>query len=156
MDEHVASSFYQYDGMGRLTTLTHSTLAVQPPGWGADTLGAYELGYDAASRVTSIHSAQDGPQNYYYDSTNQLQSVVSGDVGQEYYQYDANGNRTNANQSIGPNNQLLSDGTYNYAYDAEGNLKLKDQPRHIRRPFSPAAGFDGRSLHNSVASASRA
>uniref|UniRef100_UPI0032206C09 hypothetical protein n=1 Tax=Thermogutta sp. TaxID=1962930 RepID=UPI0032206C09 len=42
----------------------------------------------------------------------------------ESYQYDANGNRVTANGSTyttGTNNRLLSDGTYRYLYDAEGN-----------------------------------
>jgi RHS repeat-associated protein len=39
----------------------------------------------------------------------------------ESFTYDANGNRTNTGYSTGGNNQLLSDGTYNYQYDAEGN-----------------------------------
>ena len=42
----------------------------------------------------------------------------------ESYQYDANGNRLTAGGSTyttGTNNQLLSDGTYRYLYDAEGN-----------------------------------
>ncbi len=40
----------------------------------------------------------------------------------EGYLYDANGNRIGGAYVIGPNNQVLSDGTYNYDYDAEGNL----------------------------------
>jgi uncharacterized protein YwbE len=39
----------------------------------------------------------------------------------EAYNYDLNGNRTNAGYATGINNQLNSDGTYNYQYDAEGN-----------------------------------
>jgi RHS repeat-associated protein len=38
------------------------------------------------------------------------------------YRYDRNGNRTNAGYETGANNQLLSDGVYDYAYDKEGNL----------------------------------
>ncbi len=46
----------------------------------------------------------------------------------ESYQYDQNGNRITANGSTyttGDNNQLLSDGTYRYQYDAEGNRTLR-------------------------------
>jgi RHS repeat-associated protein len=39
----------------------------------------------------------------------------------EAYSYDANGNRTNSGYATGGNNQLLSDGVYNYQYDNEGN-----------------------------------
>ena len=36
--------------------------------------------------------------------------------------HDSNGNRTNTGYSTGTNNQLSSDGTYNYLYDANGNM----------------------------------
>ncbi len=39
----------------------------------------------------------------------------------EVYRYDANGNRTNPGYVTGEYNRLLSDGTYNYDYDPEGN-----------------------------------
>ena len=39
----------------------------------------------------------------------------------ESYTYDSNGNRTNPGYVSGPDNELLSDGTYNYSYDADGN-----------------------------------
>jgi RHS repeat-associated protein len=41
------------------------------------------------------------------------------------YDYDSNGNRTSTDgtsESTGTNNQLSSDGTYDYTYDADGNL----------------------------------
>ena len=43
----------------------------------------------------------------------------------ESYSYDSNGNRTNTGYSTGTNNQLSSDGTYNYVYDDAGNLTKK-------------------------------
>src|SRR6516164_9475198 len=39
--------------------------------------------------------------------------------------HDSNGNRTNTGYSTGTNNQLSSDGTYNYLYDANGNMTKK-------------------------------
>jgi RHS repeat-associated protein len=39
----------------------------------------------------------------------------------EDYSFDANGNRTTSGYTTGDNNQLLSDGTFNYTYDDEGN-----------------------------------
>ncbi len=39
----------------------------------------------------------------------------------ESYSYDANGNRTMSGYSTTANNQLTTDGTYNYTYDDEGN-----------------------------------
>ena len=54
----------------------------------------------------------------------------------EYYRYDANGNRTDSylhgsGYVTGTANQLQeSDGTYNYAYDLEGNMIKQDRNRH--------------------------
>lgn len=39
----------------------------------------------------------------------------------EVYNYDNNGNRTNPGYVTGEYNRLLSDDTYNYEYDPEGN-----------------------------------
>ncbi len=76
----------------------------------------------------------DGTANYSYDRTGQLTAATYSDAGAsnpqspipnpESYSYDANGNRTTGNGSTyttGPDNELLSDGTYTYQYDAEGN-----------------------------------
>jgi RHS repeat-associated protein len=108
----VANSSYTYDLAGRLTNLTHK--------YGANTLANYGLTYDAANRI--IQSAvTDGTQDYSYDSTNQLTTADHTTQTDEAYSYDANGNRTNAGYGTGTNNQLLTDGTYNYEYDGEGN-----------------------------------
>jgi RHS repeat-associated protein len=108
----VANTSYSYDAAGRLTGLIHK--------YGANTLASYELTYDAANRI--IQSAvTDGTQDYSYDSTNQLTTADHTTQTDEAYSYDANGNRTNAGYGTGTNNQLLTDGTYNYEYDGEGN-----------------------------------
>ncbi len=70
---------------------------------------------------------------YSYDNLGQLIGVSG--ARQETYSYDANGNRLyaaspalpngEAYYTIGPENRLLSDGTYRYEYDAEGNLIRK-------------------------------
>src|SRR4029077_15361174 len=39
--------------------------------------------------------------------------------------FDATGNRTNTGYSTGTNNEMTSDGTYNYLYDANGNMTKK-------------------------------
>jgi YD repeat-containing protein len=56
---------------------------------------------------------------YSYDDTNQLTSANGS--GEAAYAYDANGNRTGTNLSTGGDNQLSSDGMWDYVYDAEGN-----------------------------------
>jgi RHS repeat-associated protein len=80
-----------------------------------------------ANLIASVTSV-DGTANYSYDPTGQLtgatysssnpQSLIP---NPESYSYDFNGNRTNTGYVTGPDNELLSDGTYNYAYDADGN-----------------------------------
>jgi RHS repeat-associated protein len=57
---------------------------------------------------------------YGYDAASQLTSVNG--TG---YAYDANGNRNMTGYSTGPGNRLLSDGTWNYSYDAVGNTIQK-------------------------------
>lgn len=56
---------------------------------------------------------------YGYDKTSQLVSAEYNDLPKELYDYDANGNRKP--YETGRNNQLLSDGIFEYQYDAEGN-----------------------------------
>src|SRR5262249_26854872 len=43
------------------------------------------------------------------------------------YTYDANGNRTMTGYQTGTGNQMTSDGTWTYSYDAEGNLTKKSR-----------------------------
>jgi YD repeat-containing protein len=108
----VASSTYTYDAVSRLIDLKHQR--------GANTLASYGLVYDVGDRLTQS-SGTDGTQNYNYDSTDQLTGASHTTQANESYSYDANGNRTSSGYQTGPNNQLLSDGTYAYEYDDEGN-----------------------------------
>ncbi|WP_233198707.1 MULTISPECIES: RHS repeat-associated core domain-containing protein [Pirellulaceae] len=116
--ELVATSTYGYDAADRLTSLTHAD-------GGSSTLAGYTWAYDEGNRLTAFtvygYSAEDA--TYSYDDTDQLTGADrSGISSDESYTYDENGNRTNTGYSTGTNNQLLSDGTYNYTFDAEGNL----------------------------------
>jgi len=77
--------------------------------------------YDASSRIGSIDSYVDGLTSFAHDNTDQLQTADHTGQTDESYTYDENGNRTMSGYSIGDNNRLLSDGTYNYTYDDEGN-----------------------------------
>jgi RHS repeat-associated protein len=89
-------------------------------------------GLDLIASCTS----NDGTATYSYDPTGQLTGAVyssplpsgegqgEGTQPDESYSYDPNGNRLTANgqtYTTGPNNELLSDGTYTYSFDAEGN-----------------------------------
>jgi RHS repeat-associated protein len=108
----IAESNYTFDTAGRLTNLIH--------GQDGNVLSAYEWAYDAANRITQTTNP-DGVADYNYDKTDQLTQADHDDQADENYSYDQNGNRTNAGYVTGANNQLLSDGTFTYEYDAEGN-----------------------------------
>jgi RHS repeat-associated protein len=109
----VAATEYNYDLAGRLQNLTHRKA-------NNTTIAPYTLAYDAADRLTQVTSI-DGPSVFDYDMTDQLTSADHATQTDENYGYDLNGNRTNAGNQTGGNNQLLTDGTYNYTYDDEGN-----------------------------------
>ncbi|NJM76773.1 MAG: hypothetical protein HC852_14505 [Acaryochloridaceae cyanobacterium RU_4_10] len=110
--QSVANSDYSYDLAGRLTRLTHKNTTT--------TYADYQWTYDGADRITQYISP-DGTSNYNYDDRDQLIATDHSYQSDEAYSYDANGNRTNAGYQTGTNNRLLSDGTYTYAYDNEGN-----------------------------------
>jgi RHS repeat-associated protein len=112
----VATSTYVHDNAGRLTALTHAQ--------NTNILADYDWAYDVANRITSftngLYSAESA--TYSYDDTNQLTGADrSGTTNDEGFTYDANGNRTMTGYATGDNNQLTSDGVYNYEYDDEGN-----------------------------------
>ena len=118
----VASSTYSYNTLNELTSLVDSQ--------GATTLASYALSYNANSLITKIVDP-DGTASYTYDSLGQLTGATdsSTTIPGESYTYDASGNRltsgTSSASTVGGNNQLLSDGTYDYQYDNQGNLILR-------------------------------
>ena len=99
-------TLYDYDGLGRSKSLTHQN--------DEQVFANYDYALDIANRITSMNDAE-----YGYDKTSQLVSAEYNALPKELYEYDANGNRKNF--ETGKNNQLLSDGEYDYEYDAEGN-----------------------------------
>ena len=123
--QEVAKSTYGYDPDGNLTSLVYSN-----PGNGATPLPSYAWSYDSlgnmAASSETLGTIVDSV-SYTNDSTGQL-LAATGTGPSESYSYDPNGNRETANGSTdltGPNNELLSDGTYNYTYDGEGNCILR-------------------------------
>lgn len=112
----VATTTYGYDGMGRLTSLDHDQ--------DTTSLASYSWTYDDAGRITQFVSP-DGTTDYTYDDFGQLTAADHTYQTDETYTYDATGNRTMTGYSTGGNNRLLSDGTYDYEYDAEGNQTKK-------------------------------
>ncbi|WP_425619120.1 RHS repeat-associated core domain-containing protein [Anatilimnocola sp. NA78] len=108
----VVDTAFTYDGLNRLASIIHAT--------GDTTWAGYDYAYDAASRIIEIDSFLDGLSQYDYDDTDQLIDADHTGSTDETYDYDANGNR-DTGYTTGTNNQLQSDGTYNYTYDNEGN-----------------------------------
>lgn len=109
----IGSSSATYDGMGRITGITHAPSASPSI--------AYGYAYDAASRMTSM-TTPEGTSSFSLDATNQLLIAT---LTSEAYAYDNTGNRTSGGTQSGTGNRLLFDGTYRYAYDAEGNRTAK-------------------------------
>lgn len=109
----VATSHYEYDGQSRLKRLAHRQ--------GSEMLADYQWTFDAGHQVTQVQSLRDGATRFAYDAEGQL--VYEGVVGGTYanYAYDGNGNRIMDGYVTGPGNRLLSDGEFDYSYDAVGN-----------------------------------
>lgn len=124
--QSVVDTSYEYDDLNRVVDLRHHT--------GATDLAFYEFSYDDANRITSINDI-DGLTNYVYDDRDQLTGADRSDSdlrGDESYEYDANGNRVSSHLHAegyvtGPGNRLLSDGTYDYTYDDEGNMLTRTE-----------------------------
>jgi hypothetical protein len=120
----VAATDYLFDQAGRLTGMTHSK--------GASIFADYDWMFDEANGMTRFESLIDGVADYTNDDTGQLTGAeYTAGAGlptappDEQYVYDENGNRLNNGYTVGPNNQLLSDGTHTYTYDEEGNRTSK-------------------------------
>jgi RHS repeat-associated protein len=117
----VATSTYSYDGDGNVTGLVDQDGAQTP-----NTLASYTWHYDADNRVATSNSTAYGAVTYSYDADSQLTGVSyssppAGITSPQSFSYDANGNPNSTGDVTGPNNELLSDGTYCYQYDANGN-----------------------------------
>lgn len=108
----VAATNKNYDLAGRVTGILHSH--------GATELADYSFAYDAAHRLVRM-TGPDGPTDYVYDALGQLSDVDHANQDDESFTYDEAGNRTSPGYVTGADNRLLSDGRFNYAYDAEGN-----------------------------------
>ncbi len=116
------TSTFTYNSRGLVETLTHAG--------GGTTFEAYTFTYDDNGQLAQ-RVDRDGTATFGYDVTLQLASVTYTDpqYPAETYRYDGDGNREPTAGSpayvTGPQNRLMSDGTFNYAYDNEGNLILK-------------------------------
>jgi RHS repeat-associated protein len=116
----VGSSAFNYDGLGRLTELTHDAI-----NGGVSTIADYEYTYNAAGLLdTEVHHGQ--AFDYSYDAVGQLTGSTRSVFSDEIFTYDANGNR-NVGYVVGANNRIMSDSDYAYGYDAEGNIISKTE-----------------------------
>ena len=118
----VSRSTFEYDDSGRTLDIKHLNAL-------DDVLVDYDYTYDHADRLIA-ESHHGNSTTYGYDPTGQLLSADHTVLPDEFYNYDLNGNRTSTylqpgGTTIGPANQILSDDTFEYEYDAEGNLILK-------------------------------
>ena len=121
----VATTSYLYDAANRLTSLAHTNA-------GGAAIASYGYTLDAANRLTSEAHAWNGGNstdtiNYGYTANDQLTSVnhTNSTFANESFRYDTNGNRNAAGQTTSTGNEIQSDGTSNYTYDAAGNLVRK-------------------------------
>jgi YD repeat-containing protein len=122
----VATSTFTYDTLNRLTALDHKN--------GSTDIANYDWTYDAMNRVTQF-SSPDGTSDYTYDKDNELTAADHSFQTDESFTYDATGNRTNGSYSVGTNNRMTSDGTYNYTYDDEastGRCRSSQAPNQNR------------------------
>jgi len=112
-NDAVVNTTFSYDGAARLLQTKH-TLA-----------GGLERTYvqvlDNLGRPTQ-RTMPDGTATYTHDAFGQVTAVDYSFQDDEAYTYDSAGNRTGSGYVVGTGNRLLSDGTYDYEYDDEGNL----------------------------------
>jgi RHS repeat-associated protein len=115
--QKVGTSDLSYDPAGNLTQLIHSDSNGVP-------IAQYAYSYNLAGWLT--HETDNGQaSDYTYDPTGQLLSATHANQPSEQKTYDLNGNPTGNNIVLGPNNEVISDGTFRYQYDNEGNLIQK-------------------------------
>ncbi len=104
---------YRYDFAGRVADILDQS--------GGATLAEFASAFDNAGDLAS-ETDNGQAQQFAYDKQGQETSDGTGGAVQSF---DGNGNRTTPGDVTGADNQLLSDGTWNYAYDADGNETAK-------------------------------
>lgn len=110
---------YTFDDLGRLTSLVH--------GDAGTVRASYDYTFDAMGRIRSLGmvGTSEDVTSYSYDTAGQLTAADWYSGTDESYTLDANGNRTNVGGvtwTVSDDNRINRDGTYEYTYDAEGNL----------------------------------
>ena len=123
--DEVLATAYTYDNANNLTGISD-----QLPD--STVVASYAYTLDPANLLTEeVHTWNSGSStdtiDYTYTDNNQLTGVThsNSSFADESFSYDDNGNRTMTGYATGTGNELTSDGTYDYAYDANGNMITK-------------------------------
>ena len=135
----VAKTVYDnHDAAGRVRHIESTTAA-------GSVLSEYNYQFGPTGLVTHAdytnpaESTHDFAVDYVYDKLGQLTdadfsdaTTANGIYTDEFYRYDDRGNRTSSylhgdGYVTGPGNRLLSDGTFDYAYDNAGNMVRKTE-----------------------------
>jgi RHS repeat-associated protein len=110
----------QYDGLDRLTRLTHAK--------GANTLADFQYQFNTVNNITQMTDAF-GANNYTYDSLDRLTAATHPSQTNESYTFDDVGNRTASHQGSSYTyqafNRLVAANGASFGYDANGNLISK-------------------------------
>ena len=121
----VATTDYGYDGAGDVTN-------IQSYNAGSTPLTSDQYQYNSVGQLTqSNNSETGGTTTYSYDAAGHCCRAAAS------YNYDANGNRDAASDTVGPDNELLSDGVWNYTYNKEGDLVEKISTTTASTGFIP-------------------
>lgn len=115
-DPNGITSTYAYDAASQLLSLLN----------GGAASAVYT--YDNVGRRTAETREDGSSRNFNYDSVDRLLASASSApaaVPSEAFAYDLTGNWTINSRQHDADNKLISDSSYNYQYDAEGNLTRK-------------------------------
>lgn len=85
-------------------------------------LSSYDFVWDVGNRLSSMTSSADGLTTYSYTPTNQLSAIDYANAPDQSFTYDLNGNRTGSGNVTGADNRLTSNATWDFVYDANGNM----------------------------------
>ncbi len=118
---------FTYDSLNRRTKLTYPSAAINTYGYDevsrltglTNRLGTYTYQYDNVINRTSLTEPL-GTHSYAYDNVYSLLTATHDTQPNEQYAYDLMGNRTSATTNSA--NQIMSDATYTYSYDNNGNM----------------------------------